>query len=792
VIVCDLTHAYHATSGGIRTYIDEKRRFLLERTEHTHVLIIPGAEDRIERAGRAITYRLASPYIPGAKPYRFFAHPGRLQDTLAAVRPDVLELDTYYMPMEARPAFRYRDGVRAAGGRPPVLSVPYHTDFAQAYVGTYLPRVVGQRLGRWFEHRAEDYVGGVLRRCDLAFAFSAQQRERLVEQGVPGAFQVPLGTDLQQFHPSNADPALRASIGVGPSDVLLFYAGRFDSEKHVETLVDALDALPAHPRVVLAMAGDGPLRPVLEARAARTPRLRLLPFQSDRALLARWMASADVYVTAGPHETYGLSVVEAMASGLPVVGVRAGGLVHHVVPGTGYLGPVRDAEAMAANVRRAVEHRVEMGAAARRHTEATYSWAACFEAVLAGYERARGAQPHAPADPDGPPAARADGRPLRVLFVTHSFAPPGRPLANVGGMQRVAMELHAALTRHPRVALDTLALRSSERWYEVRAVPFLGRVLARLPAHARRTRPDVVLFSSMVSGALPALLALRRRMPPGVRLAAIAHGKDVTHEAPMYRKRLPRIFAALDAVLPVSSATAQASIERGADPARVFVVPNGIDTHRFADLPGRAEARAHLDARLGLDAGALLLVSVGRQVKRKGTAWFIREALPHLPASVHYAVAGGGPEDDAIRAAVEEAGVADRVHLLGRVSEEDLATLLAGGDLFVMPNVPVPGDMEGFGVVMLEAAMAGLPIVAAELEGIRDVVREGTNGHLVPALDAPAFVAAIARYVDDRPALARLSASARTYVEATFAWPAVADRYVEVLEEIVAAPASPG
>jgi phosphatidylinositol alpha-1,6-mannosyltransferase len=140
---------------------------------------------------------------------------------------------------------------------------------------------------------------------------------------------------------------------------------------------------------------------------------------------------------------------------------------------------------------------------------------------------------------------------------------------------------------------------------------------------------------------------------------------------------------------------------------------------------------------------------------------------------------------EAIRTAANSAGVAERVHLLGRIGETPLRRLLAAGDLFVMPNIPVAGDMEGFGVVMLEAGLAGLPAVASDLEGIRDVVLEGVSGHLVPALDAAAFADCIRRYDVDREALSRLAASARDHVRRTFTWPAVADQYVGVLERLV-------
>ncbi len=769
MIVCDLTHAYTPTSGGIRTYIDEKRRYLLEKTEHSHVLIIPGDRDAVERSERATTYRVAGPFIPRARPYRFFPRTRGIVAALSDARPDVIELDTHYMWNEAAAAFRYRGKAPA-----PIVSIPFHTDFAHAYALTYTSRVLGHGVGRRAGRIAEAWIRRVLRRADLTLAFSEAQQRRLTELGAPGAVHVPLGVDLARFHPANADPLLRSEIGVGPGDILLLYAGRFDTEKHVTVLLEALARLPDAPRFVLALAGDGPLRHALQQHAVGESRLRVLPYESDRRRLARLMASADIYVTAGPHETFGLSVVEAQASGLPVVGVRAGGLLTHVPPQAGRLGPVADAGAMATNILEVAGNLETFSAAARRQAEGVHSWESCFDAVVGAYEAAR---------------ARAlttvgSGAPLRVLFVTHSFAPHGRPLANVGGMQRVATELHTALSRHPRVRLSTLALRSSARWYEVLTVPFLLRLMTGLAKRMRRDNPQVVLFSSMVT-AIMAPMSLRRL--PTARLAAIAHGKDVTLASRIHQKVwLPGAFRLLDAVLPVSSATAEACRVRGEDPERIHVVPNGIDAGRFADLPTRTEARTEVEESISLPPNALLLVAVGRQVRRKGTAWFVEHVVPQLAGDVHLAIAGEGPEEETIRQAAAAAGVSHRVHPLGRVTEQQLRALLVGGDLFVMPNVPVAGDMEGFGVVMLEAGIAGMATIGSDLEGIRDVITEGVNGHLIQSRDADAFARCIRRYDDDRVALAALSESARRHVESTFTWPAVADRYVSVLERLVA------
>ncbi len=377
---------------------------------------------------------------------------------------------------------------------------------------------------------------------------------------------------------------------------------------------------------------------------------------------------------------------------------------------------------------------------------------------------------------------------MRLLFVSHSFPPPDRPLSNVGGMQRVATELHAALSVHPRVELSTLVLRSSWRWTHIRVLPFLAQALRALSLCARQRSVDTVLFSSMVTASLAVPLEAQLAKA-GIRTAAIVHGRDVTLDVSPYQRLLiPRVFSSLDLVLPVSRATGIACIDRGLPPSKLQVVPNGIDLNRFQPPGDRRQARRDMLAALGqpdgaLPENALVLCSVGRQVKRKGFAWFVAHVLPDLPENVHYWLAGDGPEGEQISALADRHGLGQRVRLLGRISDTDLERLYRGADLFVMPNIPVPGDMEGFGVVLLEAGLGGLPAIASRLEGITDVIAENENGHLVESGDARCFVESILRYERDRPALRQASERAARYVRESFAWTAVAERYVHVLQQ---------
>ncbi len=382
---------------------------------------------------------------------------------------------------------------------------------------------------------------------------------------------------------------------------------------------------------------------------------------------------------------------------------------------------------------------------------------------------------------------------MHVLFVSHSLPPLDRPLSNIGGMQRVASKLHDELAAHGEVTLSTALMRSSWRWIHVRTPFFLARAGWKIGRTIRENDVDVVLFSSMVTAALAVpLRPLFDRH--GVTAAAIVHGLDVTTPFPPYQWFVPKVFGALDAVLPVSRATGAACQERGLAANKMHVVPNGIDLDRLPPPTDRTTMRRELTRALGrrqhpLPDDALLLCSVGRQVERKGFAWFIDHVMPRLPDSIHYWMAGDGPRAEAVQAAIDRHHLGHRVRRLGRVTEKNLVRLYRSADLFAMPNIPVEGDMEGFGIVMLEAGRCGCPVIASRLEGICDVIQEGVNGHLVPPQQPEAFIDAILRYHDVPERLEAASVRAAKHVTETFGWSSIANRYVQTLAHVASRPA---
>ena len=376
---------------------------------------------------------------------------------------------------------------------------------------------------------------------------------------------------------------------------------------------------------------------------------------------------------------------------------------------------------------------------------------------------------------------------MRILYVSHSFPLPGDPLSNVGGMQRVAQGLHAALGEHPGVELHSRLLETSWKQTPRRMPGFMAGLLREIPRVVKREKIDVVLHSSMVTASTTAVLgnAIRRA---GALSAAIPVGRDVTLPTPGYQWFVPRVLKGLDLVFPISRATGQECLARGLAPAKMHVVPCGVDVELFGAPRDRRAARGELLKSIGESAGtvgddALILVSVGRHQERKGFTWFTEQVMPTMPSNVIYLITGEGPMTPQIQQAIDRHGLHGNVRLLGKVSEEMLLTLYRGADLFVMPNVHVKGDIEGFGVVMLEAGLCGMPVIAADLEGISDVIREGENGHLVPSQDAEAFRALVLRYRADRALVAQASSRAAAYTASHFSWSAIADTFVRILSQ---------
>lgn len=339
---CDLTQSWSEVGGGVRTYLLHKRRHILEATPHRHLMIIPGSRDEIVEEECATTVYVASPHVPGSPNYRLLLRNGAVRAALNRFRPDLIECqDAYNLPWVAN-GYRKRHPETA-------LVAAYMTDLPTVYMERPSSRILGGFVGRAIGRLGYAYCGMLYRRFDAVFALSENGgAAKLRDVGVPKVDIVPLGVELGEFGPAKRDRKLRSQLGLGENDPLIIYVGRLDGEKKPDVVAEAFRRLPEGLNARLALIGEGPLK--ADIAALGDPRIVMPGYVRNRAELARWLASADLYASGMADETFGVSIVEAQASGLPVVGVAAGAMLDRVTPDVGRLGPVGDAEEMAANM----------------------------------------------------------------------------------------------------------------------------------------------------------------------------------------------------------------------------------------------------------------------------------------------------------------------------------------------------------------------------------------------------------------------------------------------------------
>jgi glycosyltransferase involved in cell wall biosynthesis len=325
---------------------------------------------------------------------------------------------------------------------------------------------------------------------------------------------------------------------------------------------------------------------------------------------------------------------------------------------------------------------------------------------------------------------------VHVLFVTRKFPP------QTGGMETLAQDTYdALLAGGSRVTLLRNVRSDWHSWW------WLPLTLVRMARVVRTDRPDVVLLGDALMNAVATWLLRRHRVPH----ATMVMGLDVTFDSSVYRKIVVRHLRAAPLIIAISNATATAVRAAGVEEDRLVVLRLSVAPPE--DMESRDAARARLRRRIGVGEETAVLLTLGRLVRRKGVAWFAAQVLPFARHDVVHLVAGAGPAEDRIRRAARSRGVEDKVRLLGRVSREDRELLLRGSDLFVQPNIHVYGDMEGFGLVNVEAAVRDLPVLAADIEGIPDAVVDGETGWLVTSQDAPRWRLQLERLLGDLDAL---------------------------------------
>ncbi|MBC7325261.1 MAG: glycosyltransferase [Moorella sp. (in: Bacteria)] len=377
--ICDLTNFYHGKSGGVKTYLHQKMAYLARFRSDEHLVIVPGPANAEEKYGRSTICRVRAPELPGSGAYRLIFNTGRVNALIREFRPEIVELGCpYFLPWAL--AARRRYGFR--------LTAFYHSDFPHALARS-AARLAGKIPGALLEKSAAAYVRAMYRRTDLTLAPSLDAAARLSSLGIPGVQVIPLGVDLEHFHPRHRRLRLRLRLGLSSQQVLLLYVGRFTREKGLDVLRRAFESLTARNpgRYHLLLIGEGPLGDELRNWAANRGDVTVGGYLQGKQL-AEVYASADIFVTAGWAETFGLTILEAQASGLPVAAVTSGAARQTVAPEAGFLVEANDPLSFAAAVARLAGRDFRtLGCLARQYVEVNFGWEKTFCQLFSLYEK---------------------------------------------------------------------------------------------------------------------------------------------------------------------------------------------------------------------------------------------------------------------------------------------------------------------------------------------------------------------------------------------------------------------
>jgi len=299
--IAHVANFYGPRSGGLRTTMNHLAEGYREYG-HKVMLVVPGKQFTTEAMSYGYLVTIPSLKIPFSGGYRIMVRVGKVRQILASFAPHVLEVSdrSTLIPLGK---WARRKGVVATAFSHETLDGLTSRFLPFPHMTKKLVRMWNQYLSRSFDH-----VVATTR-------FAAQEFEEIRASNVR---LVSLGVDLIQFSPNRFDPHLRQTIADG-AQTLLIHCGRLSAEKSPELSIETLQNLVERGHNVrLLVVGDGPLRDRLEKSSRNLP-VSFMGFVNDRDQLASLLATADAVLAPGPHETFCLAALEALASGTPVV-----------------------------------------------------------------------------------------------------------------------------------------------------------------------------------------------------------------------------------------------------------------------------------------------------------------------------------------------------------------------------------------------------------------------------------------------------------------------------------------
>jgi len=326
---------------------------------------------------------------------------------------------------------------------------------------------------------------------------------------------------------------------------------------------------------------------------------------------------------------------------------------------------------------------------------------------------------------------------VRLLFVTRNYPP------QIGGMERYSYDLYHSLK--DELSIDLLKHSTGKLYLPIFFIRCLLFLLINGRSYTHIHFGDAVLSP----------LAYFAKVLTKAGISITVHALDIIFDNRVYQLIVPRCLVKLDKIVAVSRFTLEQCVRRGIDKDRCFLIPNGINISELVDpvlTLGQVTGKYNIDT-----SDKKILFSIGRLIKRKGIRWFVERVMPRLGEEYVYLIAGSGPEFEDIAETISAFNLERQVYLLGRISDSEKSCLYLNSALYLMPNISIPGDAEGFGITIIEAAAYGLPAIASNIEGIPDTITAGVTGILVEQGNVEQYIDAITRATFDRDRIRKLT-----------------------------------
>ncbi|MFZ2154137.1 MAG: glycosyltransferase family 4 protein [Candidatus Moraniibacteriota bacterium] len=367
----------------------------------------------------------------------------------------------------------------------------------------------------------------------------------------------------------------------------------------------------------------------------------------------------------------------------------------------------------------------------------------------------------------------------RILFISRAYPP------TLGGIENQNYGIATELSRLTEVKI--IANTRGKKFLPLFLIKtaFTGIYSAR--------KYDVILFGD---GVLSPLGIFFKLIYPQKKVASIIHGLDLTFAykksflGKIYKMLIIPAIGKMDKLIMVGNYTILEAVKLGISQEKCVFIPNGFDKDKVCSNFNRKDLANFLDLDL---TDKKVILRVGRFVRHKGLDWFIKEVMPLLPSNYILVGAGGRVAKKTVGDSdifpdceknIQQQNLTERVKLFTNISQQHMNLLFNTVDLFISPNIKVPGSMEGFGINAIEGAACAKVVIAADLEGLKDAIIDGKNGFLVEPQNAQQYAQKIKNVLTDEDLMEKFGAQAQSFTFENFSWEAVGKRYFKELTNI--------